>query len=97
MEKLSELLAALQRFQQVDQHDQAAVLASLREVAGAVDRAMRIENLPPEGVPVILHAVAGIFLAASSVGETVGGGTFADALEVLITPKISNRGGDGSR
>ncbi|OHD21956.1 MAG: hypothetical protein A2Y38_19775 [Spirochaetes bacterium GWB1_59_5] len=90
MDKIFELLASMQRLQAVDLSDNTAAAAALREAAAALDAAVAVTNLDnQQAVNILTQATAGIFLAARGVSDEIHGGTFLEAVEVLVTPKAT--------
>ena len=95
MDKVFELLAALTRLQALGTSDVPALLAALRGAAGKLDEVFALtldETTNQEAMAqVLVQAVAGLFLIARGVGADLNGGTFADAVETLITPKAPDQ------
>jgi hypothetical protein len=82
-------MAALQRAADVDQSDPEALRAALIDLAKKVDIVNNLDadKIPAHGAQCLIQAVAALFLTCQQVSDKVGGGSFVDAVNVMVKPK----------
>ena len=67
--------------------NQEARTAALRAVAEVLDQ-VALATEDPDKLAVISQTLGSLCLAARDLGEEIHGGTFAEALDVLLTSKV---------